>query len=236
MRHGRRGLRQTGRPDGRRKSCVGPGILCGMPRSGCRFRDASAFRSGRGDAPAFGTDAPCRPMGADRGGSTGCVLSLTDSVEASGHGSAAASRDHLTARGARRDEAESLIEADAVEATEAVAARGGILALGCRVDRRPHQPRRQSAPDKRPPATVARQAGAAAGDGTATASKGLAQQCGSASSPSRDGGSPSKTDHARRPGPQSRRRARQLPSFPRKKVHSRNALRFGARRCARSRA
>ena len=43
---------------------------------------------------------------------------------------------------------------------------------------------------------------------------GLAQQCGSASSSSRDGGSPSKTNLARRPGPQTRRRARQLPSCP----------------------
>ena len=55
----------------------GAGHPMRMPRPGCRFRDASASLSGRGDAPAFGTDAPCRSMGADRGGSTGCVLVLT---------------------------------------------------------------------------------------------------------------------------------------------------------------
>ncbi|MCY3810331.1 MAG: hypothetical protein OXH15_00850 [Gammaproteobacteria bacterium] len=49
------------------------------------------------------------------------------------HGRAAASRDLLTTRAARRDKAESLIEAETVVATEAVAAPGGIPALGCRV-------------------------------------------------------------------------------------------------------
>ena len=69
-----------------------------------------------------------------------------------------------------------------------------------------------SPPNKRPPAHVARHAGVAASDGTATASLGLhAAICGFASSSSKDGGSPSKTEPYAGPGRLTRRRARQIP-------------------------
>ena len=64
-----------------------------------------------------------------------------------------------------------------------------------------------SAPNKRPPAHVARHAGVAASDGKATASQGITQTCGSESS-SKDGGSPSKTNPNAGPGRLTRRRAR----------------------------
>ena len=168
-----------------------------------------------------GTDSPCRSEGR-RGRIAGCAAALTGGIDQHPERvSVAASRDLRKARGPRRDRLLSLIEADAVAATEAVAAAGEASpAVG---GRETPQAATQSPPNKRPPATVARHAGAAAGDGTATASKGLAQQCGSASSSSRDSGSPSKTDLARRPGPQTRRRARQLPSFPLRKK-SRGAI------------
>ena len=86
----------------------------------------------------------------------------------------------------------SLIEADAVVATEAV--RGaGEASPAWEVERR-HKPRRHRRRTRGRRATVARHTGAAAGDGRATASKGLVQQCGFASSSSKDGGSPSKTN------------------------------------------
>ena len=53
-----------------------------------------------------------------------------------------------------------------------------------------------------------RHAAVAASDGKATASRGFTQQCGSESSSSKDGGSPSKTNLVRRPGPLTRLRAR----------------------------
>ena len=56
-----------------------------------------------------------------------------------------------------------------------------------------------------------RHAAVAARDGKATASRGFTQQCGSESFSSKDGGSPSKTNLVRRPGPLTRRRARSIP-------------------------
>ena len=55
-----------------------------------------------------------------------------------------------------------------------------------------------------------RHAAVAASDGKATASRGFTQQCGSESSSSKDGGSPSNTNPVRRPGPLTRLRARSI--------------------------
>ena len=145
------------------------------------------------------------------GGGSGCAAALTGGMDQHPErGSAAASRDLPGTRGARRDRHVLDRGRRCRGDRGGRGGRGGIPGVG---GRETPQAAKPSSPNKRPPTTVARHATAAACDGTATASKGPAQQCGSASSSSRDGGSPSKTDLARRPGPQTRRRARQLPSF-----------------------
>ena len=167
-RHGRRPLRQTGRPDGRRKSCVGgAAIACG-----CRRRGATQFRCGS-IADRMGRCTPSARMrhAAERrrGRIDEDALLFDRRHGASEHGRAAASRDHLTTRGARRDKVTvSLIEAGTVAATEAVAGPGEASPGVPETETRDAIDAEQEAagPCRK------RHAAVAASDGTATASFG----------------------------------------------------------------
>ena len=89
--------------------------------------------------------------------------------------------------------------------------QGGILGVGGRKTPQPRRHRRRTR--GRRPCRKTRRGRRRRRHGNCI--EGPWQQCGFASSSSRDGGSPSKTDLARRPGPLTRRRARQLPSVTR---------------------
>ena len=119
---------------------------------------------------------------------------------------AAASRDFWNVRGARGDTADVLHRSrDCRGVRGSGGGLGGIP--GRTVNRHRNRDTIGAEQEAGGPCRI-RHAAVAASDGRATASRGFTQQCGSESSSSKDGGSPSKTNLVRRPGPLTRRRAR----------------------------
>ena len=204
--------------DGRWKSGAGAAdIACDCRCPGATRWRCGKYRGSHGEMHPAGTDWPCRRISGGRGGSKDAPgrsqrPAAGTSRHTAGGGLARLSESSRGATG----QAESLIEAGTVVATEAVAVAGE--ASPATRDRDPVAAT-PSTPNKRPAANVGNGAPrVAASDGMATASRGTTQQCGSDTS-LRDGGSPSKTNPYAGPGRLTRRRARSIPSAsPPKKV------------------
>ena len=169
-----------------------------------------------------------------RGESKGCAATSKTASRHPKRGSAAASRDDLTTRGARRDDSASLIEAGTVAATEAVAAAGEASPAWAVERHRKLRRRRRRTRGQRPTSGTTRRRSP-----QATARQLHRRALRSNAGPHRPrrgtADRPATLTDSRRPGPQTRRRARQHPSETRsKKLPRRNRRRFGARRSARS--
>ena len=202
--------RQSGRPDSRWKSGAGAAAIArGWRRPGAesQSRDMRVWRTCGGRCTHVGTDAPCRSIDGRRGRiepDAPCAP-IAGGVDIR-YGRRRPRETFGTVAGHDGTRQLSLIEAETVVALEVVAV--------AREASRPYTVMRHRNRDAigaeqeaAGPCRV-RHAAVAASDGKATASRGFTQQCGSESSSSKDGGSPSKTNLVRRPGPLTRRRAR----------------------------
>ena len=193
VRRGRRALRQTGRPDGRRKSCV-------RARRQCLAADVQVprFRDTPSIAHCMGRCTRARMRHAalwtgGGGGSTGCGRLDGRPYCIQTRQSGRFARPTHTSRGTT-GHAESLIEATLSRRSRRSRRREASWhwLSGSQTTTAAATP---SAPNKRPPATVERHArGRRKRRQRQLHLWGYTQQCGSGSSSSRDGGSPSKTN------------------------------------------
>ena len=119
---------------------------------------------------------------------------------------AAASRDFWNVRRARGDTADVLHRSRDCRGVRG--SRGGLGGIPGRTVNRLRNRDTIGAEQEAGGPCRARHAAVAASDGRATASRGFTQQCGSVSSSSKDGGSPSKTKPDAGPGRMTRHRAR----------------------------
>ena len=187
--------RQTGRPAGRWKSGAGAAAIArGWRRPGAesQWRDTRVWRNCGGRCTRVGTDAPCRSTDGRRGrieSDAPCVRSratwtsdtaggglarlLERSRDATGHGRCPASKPRLSWRSRQ--------------------SRWPGRHPGRTVKRHRNRDPIGAEQEAGGPCRL-RHAAVAASDGRATASRGFTQQCGSESSSSKDGGSPSKTN------------------------------------------
>ena len=198
------------RPDSRWKSGAGAASIArGWRRPGAKaqWRDTRVWRSCGGRCTRVGTDASCRSIDGRWGRiepDAPCARSRVAWTSRYGRRRPRETSGMFAGREGTRQM--SCIEAETVVAFEAVAGLGRHP-RPYTVERHRSRGAIGAEQEAGGPCRV-RHAAVAASDGRATASRGFTQQCGSESSSSKDGGSPSKTNLVRRPGPLTRRRAR----------------------------
>ena len=184
----------------------------GQVQRSCRRPERPEVDLRAGDAPAW---ARMRHAARSTGGGGGSnPMRQAPDRGRGGHRirQAAASRDLWNVRGARGD-GEGVLHRSR-DCRGARGSGGGSGGIPCRtVNRHRNRDTIGAEQEAGGPCRV-RHAAVAASDGRATASRGFTQQCGSESSSSKDGGSPSNTNPYAGPVPLTRRRARSIPRAP----------------------
>ena len=213
---GREPSRQTGETRQPVEIRCGRGIHSSwMATPRCRTavaRYASMVDLRAGDAPAWARMRHGARSTGGGGESTGCAKRPIAGVVDIAYGRRRPRETSGTFAGHEGTEKASCIEAETVVAFEVVAV--AREAIPCRTVIRHRNRDTIGAEQEAGGPCRFRHAAVAASDGRATASRGFTQQCGSESSSSKDGGSPSNTNPYAGPVPLTRRRARSIPRAP----------------------